>query len=77
MNADNLLTADDLAAIFGVTRRRIMEWQHAHGWPSIRVGRTLRWTPELVEQIKAKHTITPHAVKPADGRTARSARRSA
>ena len=77
MNADNLLTADDLAAIFGVTRRRIMEWQHAHGWPCIRVGRTIRWTPEQVEQIKAKHTITPHAVKPADGRTARSASRSA
>ena len=77
MTPDNLLTADDLAVVFGVSRRRIMEWQHAHGWPCVRVGRTIRWTPELVEQIKAKHTITPQAVKPADGRTARSARRSA
>ena len=73
----DLLTADDLAAIFKTTRRRVMEWQNIHSWPSVRVGRTLRWTPEQVEQIKAKHTITPAGVKPVDGRTAKSARRSA
>lgn len=76
MNDDGLLDADDLAAIFKVTRRRIMEWQLAHSWPHVRVGRSLRWTPEQVEQIKAKHTVTPQGVKPADGRTARSARRA-
>ncbi len=74
--SDNLLTADDLAAVFGVNRRRVMEWQHIHSWPCVRVGRTLRWTPEQVEQIKAKHTITPQGVRSTDGRTARS-RRSA
>jgi len=79
MNADvaETLNADDLAAIFKVSRRRIMEWQHAHSWPCVRVGRTIRWTPEQVEQIKTRHTVTPEGVKPADGRTARSARRSA
>ena len=71
-----LLTADDLALIFKVGRRRIMEWQNSHSWPCVRLGRTIRWTPEQVEQIKARHTITPAGVKPADGRTARSARRA-
>lgn len=76
MTAD-LLTPDDLAAIFGVSRRRIVEWSHQHSWPCVRVGRVIRWTPEQVEQIKARHTVTAHGVKPADGRTAKSARRSA
>lgn len=74
---ERLLTADDLAVIFAVSRRRIMEWQLAHSWPTTRFGRTLRWTPEQVEQIKARHSVTPEGVKPADGRTARSARKSA
>lgn len=73
---NDLLTADDLAAIFKVKRRRIVEWQHKFGWPHVRVGRTYRWTPEHVEQIKARHTITAAGVKSTDGRTARS-RRSA
>lgn len=74
--SDDLLTPDDLAIVFGVGRRRIMEWQHQYAWPCVRVGRTIRWTPEMVEQIKARHTITPTGIKPADGRTARSARRA-
>jgi len=72
-----LLDADDLAAVFKTTRRRVMEWQNAYSWPCVRVGRTFRWTPEQVEQIKARHTVSPTGIKPADGRTARSARRSA
>jgi len=73
---DRLLTADDLAVIFGVARRRVMEWQNQYQWPSVRVGRSYRWTPEQVEQIKARHSVTPAGVKPADGRTARSARKA-
>lgn len=72
----DLLTPDDLAAMFGVNRRRVIEWQRIHAWPCVRVGKVLRWTPEQVEQIKAKHTVTPQGVTPADGRTANSARRS-
>lgn len=75
-DSTDLLTADDLAAIFKVKRRRVMEWQAQHSWPCVRVGRTIRWTPEQVEQIKARHSIKPEGVKPADGRTARSARRA-
>lgn len=72
-----LLTADDLAAIFKVSRRRVMEWQLKYGWPRVKVGKSFRWTPEQVEEIKARHSVTPSGVTPADGRTARSARKSA
>lgn len=72
----DLLDADDLAGIFGLSRRRVMELQSQHAWPCVRIGRLFRWTPEQVEQIKARHTVTPVGVKPADGRTARSARRA-
>lgn len=75
-DVDNLLTAEDLAVIFGVNRRRIIEWANQYAWPRVRVGRSLRWTPEQVEAIKARHSVTPAGVKPADGRTARSARRA-
>ena len=71
------MTADDLAAIFKKSRRQVMEWQRQYDWPRTRVGRSLYWTPEQVEQIKARHAITPKGIKSADGRTARSARRSA
>ena len=74
VDLNETLTADDLAAIFKVSRRRVMEWQNVHNWPCVRVGRTIRWTPEQVEQIKARHTVTPAGVKPADGRTPRSSR---
>lgn len=78
IDVDNLLTADDLAVIFKVKRRRVMEWQAKHGWPHVRVGRTIRWTPEHVEQIKARHTVTANGeIKSTDKRTARSAARRA
>lgn len=69
-----LLTADDLAEIFKVSRRRVMEWQHIHQWPCVKVGRTFRWTPEQVEQIKALHSVKPNR-SPNDPRTALSAKR--
>lgn len=74
---DVLLDADDLAVIFKTHRRRVMEWQLAFGWPRIKIGKEIRWTPEQVEQIKRTHTVTAAGVTPADGRTARSARKRA
>jgi len=72
----DLLTADDLAVIFKVSRRRIIEWANQYQWPRVKLGKTYRWTPEQVEQIKARHSVTPAGIKPADGRTARSARKA-
>lgn len=74
MSDEKLLTAEDLADHFGVSRRRVMEWQHQHGWPCVKVGRTFRWTPEQVEQIKAMHSVKPNR-SPSDPRTALSAKR--
>lgn len=71
-----LLTAADLAEHFGVTEAKVMEWQRVYSWPRVKVGRTIRWTPEQVEQIDRSHSVTPQGVTPADGRTALSARRA-
>jgi hypothetical protein len=69
--SEELLTADDLAVIFATKRRRVIEWAHQYQWPTVRIGNTIRWTPEQVEEIKRKHSVTPDAVKPpvSDGRT--------
>ena len=76
MTADDYLTPEDMAAKFGVSRRRIMEWQHKYQWPCVRVGRTIRWTSQQVEQIAALHAVkAPKVVS--DGRTLASRRRSA
>lgn len=71
---ERLFTPDDLAEIFSTTRRRIVEWNHDHGWPCTRVGRTIRWTAEQVEQIKAMHRVKPSAPVN-DPRTPLSAKR--
>lgn len=71
---EKLLTAEDLAAHFGVSRRRVMEWQHIHQWPCVKVGRTFRWTTEQLKQIEALHSVKPNR-SPNDPRTALSAKR--
>lgn len=73
-----LLTPADLAAHFKVDdERTILEWTRRYSWPHIRAGRRFRWTPEQVAQIERLQTVTPEGVKAKDGRTARSARRTA
>lgn len=75
IDVEKLLTPDDLAVIFGVPRRRIVEWNHDRGWPCVRVGRIIRWTPEQVEQIKALQSVKANR-SPSDPRTPLSAKRS-
>lgn len=75
--ADQLLTPSDLAAHFGVTEAKVMEWQRTYGWPRVKVGRTIRWTPEQVAEIERSHSVSASGVTPTDGRTPLSARRSA
>jgi DNA-binding transcriptional MerR regulator len=74
--SSQLLTPADLAEHFGVTERTLLRWANQYAWPRTQIGRRLRWTPEQVDQIKRQHAVTPAGVKPADGRTARSARRA-
>lgn len=81
---DSLMTSAEVCDRLGIDRSTLSRWVAAKRiTPALKmpgVRGPFLFDPaevELVEQIKAKHTITPHAVKPADGRTARSARRSA
>lgn len=79
---DAMLTPADLAEKFGgeVTARKVLDWRKEHGWPCVKVGRTIRFTPEQAADIIAKHTVIEKAEAPTlviEGQTSRSARRSA
>lgn len=49
----------ELAELFGVTERTVMEWRRENGWPSVRVGRTIRFTQRQVDEIVARHSQAP------------------
>lgn len=74
-------TPAELADMLNVTEAKVLEWRRLHGWASIKIGKTIRFTDSQVEQIIAKHTSAPKRVEgsPAvviDGQTSRSARRA-
>lgn len=79
MSTPELLSDDGLAAIFGgdIDGRKVGDWRRRYDWPHITVGRTIRYTPEQVEQILRKHQVTAPAKKAAalPGQTKRSASR--
>lgn len=75
-------TPAELAEKLGVTEAKVLEWRRQHAWPSLKIGKTIRFTAEQVEQIIARHTSTPKHTTAAtpiliDGQTKRSAARSA
>lgn len=76
-------TPDDLAAMLSVPRADILRWRIQYGWPSLKVGRNIRFTPEHVAQILERLDATPERTVTSQvavaGQTARSqrARRSA
>lgn len=74
----HLLSPATLAAMFDVTEEQVMEWRRTYRWPSLKVGRTIRFTPEHVEQIIASHSIRQAGSSEApviSGQTSRSASR--
>lgn len=75
-----LHTPADLAAMFDTTELQVLEWRRQHSWPSIKVGKTIRFTDEQVEAIIAIHSTKPTRAAAAtpviQGQTARSARRA-
>jgi hypothetical protein len=74
-----LRTPADLAEEFGKSERWVLEQVREHGWPRVKIGRTIRFTEEQVSLILSRHTITAKAVDVApalDGQTKRSARRA-
>jgi hypothetical protein len=75
----SLITPAELAAEFkdGKTARWVLESRLKYGWPCVKVGRVIRFTPEQVEEIVRRHTTQEGAGTPAlDGQTARSRRAS-
>lgn len=67
-------TPADLAEMFGVDTRQILEWRRSKQWPSFQVGKTIRFTDEQVEQIVAMQSQRKKPA-PVKGQTARSSRR--
>jgi hypothetical protein len=75
-----LLTPDELGELFGVNGETIQNWRRRNGWPCVKVGLTVRFTPEQVKQIITQQTVTPRVpgklAGPLPGQTKRSAARS-
>lgn len=53
-----LYTPAELAEFFGISERQLLDWRRANAWPSVRVGRTIRFTQAQVEAILARHSET-------------------
>jgi excisionase family DNA binding protein len=60
-----LYTPADLAEFFGISERQLLDWRRANGWPSVRVGRTIRFTQSQVDAIIARHSETTPQQDPA------------
>lgn len=76
-----LISPEALAAEFGgkVDRRKVVDWARRYGWPHVKVGRTIAFTPDDVEQILTTHHVEgtkAHAAGALEGQTALSAARS-
>lgn len=77
----DLIPPERLAEQFGekVDRRKVIEWARRYGWPHVKVGRTIAFTPAQFEQIVALHSVDgSHDFEPdrMPGQTAMSARRA-
>lgn len=75
-------TPAQLAERLGSSEEQVLRWRRQYGWPSLKIGKQIRFTQEHVEQIIAKHSAKPKSVEDSaavviDGQTKRSARRSA
>lgn len=80
MTGLGLHTPAELAEQFGKSERWVLEQVREHGWPRVKIGRTIRFTEEQVSLILSRHTIAASKVEtvaPIAGQTQRSARRSA
>lgn len=72
-----------LALHFDVEEKTILDWRRQYKWPSIKVGRVIRFTADNVAEILEKHTVRPKAPEVETsagvvihGQTKRSAARS-
>lgn len=80
--ATNLSPSDLGAELGGASHAQVLEWRRQHGWPCVRVGKTIVFTPDQAAHIIAQHSVKPvrklsSGVVDIPGQTKRSARRSA
>lgn len=74
---EKLLTLEDIAERMRVPVSTVMEWRKKYGWPTTKVGRTLRFTEDQWQQIQASHEVRDQKAQPdAWGRTERSKARA-
>jgi hypothetical protein len=74
-----LKTHVDLATLLNMPLSTVIELRKREAWPCVRLGRSVRFTDEQINQIVATHTVADAPAKPTAiaGQTARSARRRA
>lgn len=53
--AEELLTAEDIARLYKVSRRCVTNWIKARIIPCLRVGRVLRFHPERVREAMDRY----------------------
>lgn len=56
---NQLLTCEDIAKIIGRTPRTIQRWARDRTVPHIRIGRTIRFTQDQVDEILAAYSVEP------------------
>lgn len=52
---DKYLKPEDVAAIFGLSRPKVMRYCNAQRFPHLRFGQEVRFTEEHIEQIRAAY----------------------
>lgn len=81
----DLIPVEHVADQFGLVgtndkrRRKVIEWTRRYGWPHVKVGRTIAFTPAQFEQIVAIHSVDGTRELDSDrmpGQTEMSARRA-
>ena len=75
------LTPEQLGDVLQVSGTQVLEWRRQYKWPSLKIGKTIRFTPEHVATIVARHTLAPKRDEDSpgvvlDGQTSRSAKRA-
>lgn len=75
---DTLLTPTDLAERWGggKTARWVIEQRFKNGWPCVKVGRTIRFTQQQVDEIIRRQTVATAASVEAAGQTLASSSRN-
>lgn len=48
---------DDVADLIGIQRRTVLKWCRERKLPHMRLGRSIRFTPEQIQEIQAAYSV--------------------